>query len=143
MNHRSFAPASTLPATRNLRIFLVEDSQAVRDLLIQNLTNIPGIELSGYAKEENEALEKLLHHSCDVLILDIRLKEGNGMSLLRSLANFPQINIDIKIIFTNNASETYRRASSQYGVEHFFDKSTDFLQLRSLMHKLANSTVAS
>lgn len=142
MNH-SLASVSALPATRNLRIFLVEDSKAVRDLLIQNLTNIPGIELAGYADEENDALEKLTREPCDVLILDIRLKQGNGMSLLRSLASLPKLNIDVKIIFTNNASDTYRRASMQYGVGYFFDKSTDFLQLHSLMHKLAVSTTFS
>lgn len=139
----SLAPMSKLPATRSLRIFLVEDSKAVRDLLIQNLTNIPGIELVGYAEEEHDALEKLSRHPCDVLILDIRLKQGNGMSLLRSLGNLSNVNINLKVIFTNNASETYRRACAQYGIEHFFDKSTDFLQLRSLMNKLASSTVIS
>lgn len=141
--NRSLAPMSKLPATRSLRIFLVEDSKAVRDLLIQNLTNIPGIELVGYAEEEHDALEKLSRHPCDVLILDIRLKQGNGMSLLRSLGNLSNVNINLKVIFTNNASETYRRACAQYGIEHFFDKSTDFLQLRSLMNKLASSTVIS
>lgn len=113
----SLAPMSKLPATRSLRIFLVEDSKAVRDLLIQNLTNIPGIELVGYAEEEHDALEKLSRHPCDVLILDIRLKQGNGMSLLRSLGNLSNVNINLKVIFTNNASETYRRACAQYGIE--------------------------
>jgi DNA-binding NarL/FixJ family response regulator len=141
MNH-SFASASALPASRSLRIFLVEDSSAVRDLLIQNLTNIPGIELAGFAEEENDALEKLLRDSCDILILDIRLKQGNGMSLLRSLASRPGTGGSVKIIFTNNASDTYRRASAQYGVAYFFDKSTDFLQLRSLMQNLAVSAPA-
>lgn len=122
---------------RSLRIFLVEDSPTVRDLLIQNLTNIPGIELAGVADAENDALEKLSQLCCDVLILDIRLKQGNGMSLLRTLAGLPQQAGNVKIIFTNNVSDTYRRASEQYGVGFFFDKSTDFLQLRSLMQRLA------
>jgi DNA-binding NarL/FixJ family response regulator len=140
--NRSLA-SSILPSVRSLRIFLVEDSQAVRDLLIQNLTSIPGIELAGYAEDESDALQKLTCQSCDVLILDIRLKQGNGMSLLRSLANSPNVNIDVKIVFTNNSSETYRRTSSQYGAGYFFDKSTDFLQLHSLMHKLAVSNSVS
>ncbi|HCY63130.1 MAG TPA: response regulator [Oxalobacteraceae bacterium] len=135
--NQSLAPAPSSSAPRTLRIFLVEDSPAVRDLLIQNLTNIPGVELAGVAEDENDALEKLLRHACDVLILDIRLKQGNGMSLLRTLAKLPDTEISVKIIFTNNASDTYRRASAQYGVGFFFDKSTDFLQLRSLMQELA------
>jgi len=138
-----YSSPSDLPASRRLRIFLVEDSPTVRELLIQNLTNIPGIELAGVAEAEDDALEQLSRAACDVLILDIRLKQGNGMSLLRTLASRADPGVGIKIIFTNNASDTYRRAGAQYGVGFFFDKSTDFLQLRSVVQKLAMAATAS
>lgn len=120
-----------------LRIFLVEDSAAIRDLLIENLTNIPGVMLAGVADGESAALEQLAHQKYDVLILDIGLKQGNGMSLLRTLRQLPEHDASIKIIFTNNVSDTYRRAGEQYGVGFFFDKASDFLQLRALMQDLA------
>lgn len=138
-----FSSPSGSPASRCLRIFLVEDSPAVRELLIQNLTNIPGIELAGVAEAEEDALDQLSRAACDILILDIRLKQGNGMSLLRTLSRRPDAGADVKIIFTNNASDTYRRAGEQYGVGFFFDKSTDFLQLRSVVQKLAGAAQAS
>lgn len=134
-NSSQSLPTSTPP--RTLRLFVVEDSPAIRDLLIENLTNIPGIELAGVAEGEADALSQLSCQMYDVLILDIGLKEGNGMSLLRSLAQQPQHTDSIKIIFTNNVSDTYRRAGAQYGVGFFFDKASDFLNLRALMQKLA------
>lgn len=138
----SLSALSLSSDTRGLRVFLVEDSPAIRDLLIDNLTSIPGIVLAGFAEGENEALDQLSHQLYDVLILDIGLKQGNGMSLLRSLARLPEHENRIKIIFTNNVSETYRRAGQQYGVGFFFDKSSDFLQLHDLVQKLASSMTA-
>lgn len=138
----SLLPLSGSPVSRHLRIFLVEDSATVRELLIQNLTNIPGIELAGVAEAEDDALNRLSRASCDVLILDIRLKQGNGMSLLRTLASRADPGAGVKIVFTNNASDTYRRIGAQYGVGFFFDKSTDFLQLRSVVQELAVAATA-
>jgi DNA-binding NarL/FixJ family response regulator len=135
----------TLPnlmAARTLRLFLVEDSPAIRDLLVENLTNIPGIELAGVAEGEDDALNQLSRQGYDVLILDIGLKQGNGMSLLRTLAGLPEHGDRVKIIFSNNVSDTYRRAGEQYGVGFFFDKSSDFLQLRALVQKMAAAASA-
>ncbi len=130
---------SSSVGTGALRVFLVEDSLTIRDLLVENLTTIPGIMLVGVSDSENDALEQLSHEHYDVLILDIGLKQGNGMSLLRALARLPEHEKRVKIIFTNNVSDTYRRAGEQYGVGFFFDKSSDFLQLRALMQQLASS----
>jgi DNA-binding NarL/FixJ family response regulator len=131
--------SSGSPQARTVRLFLVEDSTAIRDLLIENLTSIPGVELAGFAEGEADALTQLAECLYDVLILDIGLKQGNGMSLLRALAGQPAHTHSIKIIFTNNVSDTYRRAGEQYGVGFFFDKSSDFLHLRALMQELAHA----
>lgn len=122
-----------------MRIFLVEDSPAIRELLIDHLTSIPGVELGGVADNESDAYESLSRQLYDVVILDIGLKQGNGMSLLRTLAQLPGQETCVKIIFTNNVSDTYRRAGEQFGVGFFFDKSSDFLQLHALVRELAAS----
>ncbi len=119
-----------------LRVFLVEDSAAVRDFICEIVEEIEGIFLAGFSDTENDALKQLRAQACDVLILDIQLKQGNGMSLLRTMAKDelqPEI---LKIIFSNNVSSTYRRIGKQYGVQFFFDKSSEFLELRSLLERL-------
>lgn len=119
-----------------LRIFLVEDSVAVRDIIIEHVAAMNGVSFVGYADTEDDALEKLRRQTCDVLIVDIELRQGNGMSLLRTLARNrlqPEL---LKIIFSNHVSGDYRRIGEQYGVRFFFDKATDFLQLRTLLEQL-------
>ena len=124
--------ASTTP----LRVFLVEDSAPVRELLLENLSDIPGLLFTGFADTEAGALADLKQDAHDVVIFDIELKQGNGISLLRSLATAGLLQHTLKIIFSNNVSTAYRRVGKQYGVEYFFDKTSELSQLRSLLQRL-------
>lgn len=117
-----------------IRVFLVEDSSAVRELIVQSLDQAD-ISWAGFSDNETDALEQLLGLHCDVLIVDIELRQGNGMSLLRKLAENRWAAADMKIVFSNNICEAYRRAGAQYGVQHFLDKSFDMPQLRSLLQE--------
>jgi DNA-binding NarL/FixJ family response regulator len=135
MDHTTTSDIAKSGATP-LRIFLVEDSVAVRDLMIDTLSEIPGVVFAGFAEEEADALKKIDAEPFDVLILDIELKQGNGMSLLRTLAASPKPLNSTKIIFSNNVSNAFRRAGEKYGVRFFFDKSSEFTKLRDLLAAL-------
>ncbi len=120
----------------SLRVFIVEDSAAVRDFIIDIVAEIQGVFLDGFSDTESAALEHLRTHVCDILILDIELKQGNGMSLLRALTKEGVQPDIVKIVFSNNVSGAYRRIGQQYGVQFFFDKSSQVLELRSLLERL-------
>jgi len=123
-----------------LRVFLVEDSIDVRELIIENLAMIPGLVIAGVSESEGDALSQLHSMSCDVLIVDIQLKKGNGISLLRQISEQSKTaNNMFKIICSNNASEVFRRAGQQYGVRHFFDKTSEFPQLFALLRDLGSN----
>lgn len=127
-----------------LKIFLVEDSSDVRDLIMESLTDIPGVVLAGYADSEQEAMVRLETENYDVLILDIQLRQGNGMNLLQTLAQSKQrVHREFKIIFSNHVSATYRRVGLQYGVQFFFDKSSEFAKLHSLIEKISCDAASS
>ncbi|AMP11131.1 response regulator [Collimonas arenae] len=104
--------------------------------MIETLNEIPGIVLAGFSEGEDEALQKIDVGAYDVLILDIELKQGNGMSLLRALAESGKPLNSLKIIFSNNVSNAFRRAGEQYGVRFFFDKSSELAKLRDLLSAL-------
>ncbi|MFC7286566.1 response regulator [Herminiimonas glaciei] len=120
-----------------LRIFLVEDSLDVRELMIENLAMIPGVVVTGVSESEGDALNQLNASPCDVLIVDIQLKKGNGINLLRQISEKTKISNTLKIICSNNATEVFRRVGRQYGVNHFFDKTSEFPQLFELVKNLS------
>ncbi|KAF3996107.1 response regulator [Glaciimonas immobilis] len=128
--------ARTVP----LRIFLVEDSTDVREWIIETVEGIQGVTLAGFSEEENDALKKIDAEPYDILILDIELKQGNGMSLLKTLSKSNKFLDNLKIIFSNNVSQVYRRAGEQYGVRFFFDKTSEFSKLRTLLEELGSNS---
>lgn len=119
-----------------LRVLLVEDSRTVRELIIEHLSDIDGIEFSGFAETENDAIAELRNQRFDVVILDIELRQGNGISVLRSLAETPTSQESVKIIFSNNVSNAYRRIGAQYGVHYFLDKTTELPRLHALLAQI-------
>ncbi|HEX2603207.1 MAG TPA: response regulator [Oxalicibacterium sp.] len=133
-------PADVRPP---LRVFLVEDSVDVRELMIENLAMIPGVVVAGVSESEGDALSQLNAMPCDVLIVDIQLKKGNGISLLRQISEGERVSSTLKIICSNNASEVFRRAGQQYGVRHFFDKTSEFPQLFALLKDLSSAGIYS
>lgn len=127
--------------THPLRVFLVEDSLDVRELMIENLTMIPGVVVAGVSESEGDALNQLNALPCDVLIVDIQLKKGNGINLLRQISEKKKVANTLKIICSNNATEVFRRVGRQYGVNHFFDKTSEFPQLFELVKSLSSANL--
>ena len=132
----SSSSRSELPC---LRVFLVEDLPAVRTLVIENLEEIRGLKLAGYAESEEGALSWLGDHECEVLILDLELKQGNGIGVLKRLAATGKRPGLVKIIYSNHVGPNIRRLASRLGATYFFDKSLDTPQLRLLLEGLSSA----
>lgn len=120
-----------------MRVFLVEDLPAVRNLVIENLEDIQGLELAGFAETEDGALSWLRNHQCEVLILDLELKQGNGIGVLKQLAASESRPGLVKIIYSNHVGPNIRRLAAKFGAAHFFDKSLETPQLRLLLEGLS------
>jgi DNA-binding NarL/FixJ family response regulator len=126
----------------SIRVFLVEDLPAVRTLVIENLEDIDGLQLAGYAETEEAAVDWLDHHDCEVLILDLELREGNGIGVLKQLAATGERPDLVKIIYSNHVGPNIRRLATKFGASYFFDKSLDTPQLRTLLETLSSSRAA-
>lgn len=122
-----------------LRVFLVEDLPVVRDRVIENLEEIAGLEVAGFADGEDSALSWLGSHRCDVLILDLQLRQGNGLGVLKTLASLAPSSRPVKIIYSNHVSTNIRRLATQFGAAFFFDKTLDTPKLRMLLEDIAAS----
>ena len=129
-----FLDDATTP--RALQVYLVEDSPHVRDLLLDFL-HIPGeVEIIGYADNENDSMAAIIAQPVDVVIVDLKLREGGGMALIERLrkANLnPQPKI---IVFTNHPFPEIRQRAMQLGADYFYDKSADYDSVRATLQAL-------
>jgi len=118
-----------------MKVFLVEDSPLVLQRLQAMLESIPATRVVGEATGAEEAIDGILFAEPDVVVLDLKLANGNGFDVLRNLhARQPGIAF---YMLSNHASEPYRRRAEALGALGFFDKTTEFERVREAVAKRA------
>lgn len=125
-----------------LRVVIVEDSAIIRARLAESLAEIPNLEIVEQVESEAAAVGVLSDSAWDAVVLDLQLKQGTGLGVLKALAKGarpPQAKV---IVFTNYAFPQYRDRSMALGADYFFDKAREFHRVREVLHALAGGTAS-
>jgi DNA-binding NarL/FixJ family response regulator len=78
----------------NYKVFVVEDHPIVRDGLCYLISQEKNLTYFGYAESVSEAMEKLTDNLPDIVIIDISLKESNGLELIKDIKiRYPKLPI--------------------------------------------------
>jgi CheY-like chemotaxis protein len=113
-----------------LKVFLIEDSALLQELLAGMLSELDGVEFCGCADGEDEALRRLAETPVDLVIIDIELKQGSGIGVLDALQTDSDLyGKPLKAVLTNYAHTTMRQRCERFGMDVFFDKSLHINQL--------------
>ena len=123
-----------------MKVFIVDDSAAIRERLRDMLERIPNVEFTGEADNENEALQKISRFRPDVVILDFSSAKGNSLSLMYRI-KLQSLETRV-IVLTNNVYPQYRKKCMEEGADYFMDKSRDIDELARLLSELANESKA-
>ena len=91
-----------------VRTFIVEDSSVVRENLIAALEENAPVEVIGVAEDETTALAWLLggDHACDLVIVDIFLRRGTGLGVLKGLGGLDARTK--RVVLSNHATPDIR-----------------------------------
>ncbi|MFS9669400.1 response regulator, partial [Klebsiella pneumoniae] len=68
-----------------IKVFIVDDSALVRQVLTSCLASHPGITVIGQAADPLYAIEKMRRDWPDVLVLDIEMPRMDGLTFLRQI----------------------------------------------------------
>lgn len=106
-----------------LRAFLVEDSPVIRENLVATLEELVPLKVLGHADSEREALAWLADpaHDCDLVIVDLFLRQGSGLKVLTHLDLTGRTSD--RVVLTNYATPDVRRHCLGLGASRVFDKS--------------------
>ncbi len=128
---------------RPLRVVLVEDSSVVRERLTESLGMLASVQIVGSSDSEQNAIDALRQMECDAVVLDLQLKHGNGLNVLKSIR---QAEADghhtVVIVLTNYAFSLYRHRCIQAGADFFLDKAREYERLPQVLSAVADSKTA-
>jgi DNA-binding NarL/FixJ family response regulator len=121
-----------------LRTYIVEDSPVIRENLIATLEELVPVEVVGTAEDEGTAVQWLAQpgNQADLLIIDIFLKSGTGLGVLRAAGLQPQRRH--VVVLSNFATPDMRRKCLEMGADQVFDKSNEIDALIQYCGRLAN-----
>jgi len=120
-----------------LHAYIVEDSPVILDSLIAMLEEMVPVKVVGFADNEATAVAWLTdpRFHCDLVIVDIFLKRGSGLGVLKSLqSQMPHRRL---VVLSNYATPDIRRTCLQLGADRVFDKSNDIDALVHYCDRLA------
>lgn len=129
---------SAMNASTPLRVFLVEDNPLIRERLIESLTSTGRINVVGFAESEREAVDALSDGRWDAVLLDLQLKQGNGLGVLRAIGPSRPHGSKI-LVLTTYAIPQYRDRSLALGADAFFDKSREYDRAVDMLSDFAAS----
>jgi two-component system, NarL family, response regulator DevR len=123
-----------------MKVMLVEDSRVLRDRIRAMIAAIPKTNLVAETGSELDALgylEKLRPH---VVVIDLRITSGSGLSVLEHIkAMYPEMTT---IVLTNYGQVEYRNKCMALGADYFFDKSLNIEEFNMLLVNLQLSKFA-
>lgn len=129
---------ATSPSILSVRVFIVEDSPLIRKRIIDNLHSIGGFAVVGFAESEDDAVAAITEAKPDVVITDIRLKEGNGIEVVRQVRLAPLASRPKIYVLSNYASPEYRHECELVGADAFFDKSGEYDRFLDALQAVAH-----
>lgn len=121
----------------SLKAFIVEDSPVIRENLIAALEELAPVQVVGTADDEPAAVKWLSApgNACQLVIIDIFLKRGSGLGVLRHASELKRpMSL---IVLSNYATPDMRRKCLDLGASRVFDKSNEIDALIQYCCRLA------
>jgi len=120
------------------RLLLIEDSAPLRERLTAMLT-VPGkMRVAAWAETEDDAVSKVRDDEFDVLVVDVELRQGSGINVIRQVRRLCEGRRQpLIIVLTNYSLPTVRERCLAAGADHFLDKMQQFSEPLALIESLS------
>ncbi len=117
-----------------MRVLIVDDHQVVRQGLKALVDSEDDLEVVGEAETADDAVRQVGYNSPDVVVMDVRLPDGNGIEACREIrARFPDVNV---LMLTSYADEEALVSAIVAGAAGYVLKRIDSEELVSSIRKV-------
>jgi DNA-binding NarL/FixJ family response regulator len=127
------------PARKRLRVVVVDDHEAIVEMMTPIIESMPGYSVVGHAKDTNEAVTICRREHPDVLVLDLVLQNDSGLTLLEEVRRVcPFVRV---LVFSGNIWSTALRGALTAGVHGVVEKMSSLAEFRTAMQAVAEGRV--
>jgi DNA-binding NarL/FixJ family response regulator len=124
---------------RKARVFLVDDHPLVREHLTALIQREADLEVCGEAADAPTALELISRQSPDLVILDISLKQSNGLELIKDLKQrWPKLPV---LVLSMHDEMLYAERSLRAGALGYITKEEATVNVLSAVRKVLGGEV--
>ncbi|MFH1593869.1 MAG: response regulator [Candidatus Omnitrophota bacterium] len=119
------------------KILIVEDNAQDRKIITKVL-NKAGLRDLVYAQDGYQGTSLAHKEKPDLIILDINMPAGNGLSILQNLKMAAETENIPVIVHSGSKDEEHKKKVLRYGAEAFVEKSADPGRLLDAVQKVLN-----
>jgi CheY-like chemotaxis protein len=119
-----------------LQVLVVEDSLPTAERLCELIESTGYPVAISHVVTEKEAVARINNAVPDIVVLDLRLKEGSGFNVLRKIA--PLAPKPFVVVMTNYALPSFRDYALLTGADRFLDKALEIESLPRIIKSLGN-----
>lgn len=118
-----------------LTVYIVDDSDVMRERLRELISDIGGIEVTGQSGNPFDALDSIKSEHPDIVILDIRLPGKSGIEVLKDIKR--ESPTPVVIMITNYPYRQYRQGCMAAGADYFFSKLDEFELIAQALRRIS------
>jgi len=106
--------------SKPVKIVLIEDNVEVAKWIKDKISEFGNLELAAISNTYNGAFEMIKSEEPQLVILDLKLPDGNGINILKKIRN-AKLNITVMVLSLNVQA---KNVCLRLGADYFFDKNT-------------------
>lgn len=122
-----------------MKVLIADDSEIIRSRIIKLLSGYKEIESIQEARDVKDTIKKIRTSYPTVLILDVKMPDGNGIEVLDTIIH--DQSPPVVIVVTNYPFPEYKREYMMAGADFFFDKSSEFRQMQNVIENLVDNEI--
>lgn len=124
-----------------LKIVVIDDNEAMADLLADLLDNMPNYTLAGIAYDGKQGIDLINETQPDVAILDLCMPYIDGLGVMEAFQNKKDSNIPLFIISTCVGQEHITSKAMKLGASYYMIKPFDFDYFENRLNELAEEII--
>ncbi len=121
----------------NIKILLCDDNDNFRQLLVQYVHSMPGVDIAGEAVDGVDVINKTETLQPDLVLMDLSMPNQSGLDATKTIKErWPEISV---IILTLYEDSVYKELADEFSADGFIAKSSIKTQLPQVISKMVQT----